>query len=610
MADSTFDNIYINNNVGIGTNEPTSRLHIVSPTGISNNVFVENIGGSLLKISTETSSASIGTENAFPLSIQTDGVPRIAISGTGNITITEPLTVQNSLTVTGNVGIGTPSPDYTLDVNGTLNVTEIYKNGAPWRLTTSEIADNAITATKIQDGSVGQAELAIGAVTELKIANNAVTEAKLANNAVTEAKLANGAVTIAKLAADARPIPNQWSTGSSGSIFYNGGNVGIGIAPPVAPLHIAGGNWNPNDTEGDLRLGDGTYKFKIGIARGGGGAGDVRIRAQGGTNRIMIGGGANDALLIQNNDVSIPSGRLNFGAQVRQMINLWSNEYGIGVQAGTTYFRSGANFCWFRGGSHNDTRDNAGGGARLMALNEAGDLILSARTNPEADPSKSPCRALVDLNKKLVINLANDYSDGVQIDGTVRFTGAIGGFTANNVDEWPNVVWYRDIAAGWDEGLIKHASNKGFFGRAGFGIHIHASRDWGIWSTNWTPLLGVEGGTGNVLARGSIRQASSRNLKENIDNLTAKDAIKTLKELNPIKFNYKTDDRKETHLGFIAEDVPELVASHDRQGLSSMDIVAVLTKVLQEQQKTISVLAEKVKALEAQQGCQSANLKD
>jgi hypothetical protein len=41
------------------------------------------------------------------------------------------------------------------------------------------------------------------------------------------------------------------------------------------------------------------------------------------------------------------------------------------------------------------------------------------------------------------------------------------------------------------------------------------------------------------------------------------------------------------HVGFIAEDVPELVATSDWKGLESMDIVAVLTKVVQEQQKAM-----------------------
>ena len=71
----------------------------------------------------------------------------------------------------------------------------------------------------------------------------------------------------------------------------------------------------------------------------------------------------------------------------------------------------------------------------------------------------------------------------------------------------------------------------------------------------------------------------------------------TLKELSPVKFNYKADS-KETHVGFISEDVPALVATSDRKGMSPMDVVAVLTKVVQEQQKTIAELSEKLKELE------------
>ena len=58
---------------------------------------------------------------------------------------------------------------------------------------------------------------------------------------------------------------------------------------------------------------------------------------------------------------------------------------------------------------------------------------------------------------------------------------------------------------------------------------------------------------------------------------------------------------RSTDIGFIAEDVPELVATPDRKGLSAMDMVGVLTKAVQEQQQTIVALTKQVTALEASQ---------
>jgi hypothetical protein len=77
---------------------------------------------------------------------------------------------------------------------------------------------------------------------------------------------------------------------------------------------------------------------------------------------------------------------------------------------------------------------------------------------------------------------------------------------------------------------------------------------------------------------------SSREYKDNIKELKTEDAMSTLQGLNPVTFNYKTTP-DENQVGFIAEDVPELVATNDHKGLSPMDVVAVLTKVVQEQQK-------------------------
>ncbi len=101
---------------------------------------------------------------------------------------------------------------------------------------------------------------------------------------------------------------------------------------------------------------------------------------------------------------------------------------------------------------------------------------------------------------------------------------------------------------------------------------------------------------------GTWNSASSRELKENIHELAQAEAVAALLALQPVKFNYKAE-RGEDYVGFIAEDVPELVASNDRRSLSPTDIVAVLTRVLQQQQQAVEeqqqVIAELRARLEA-----------
>jgi len=80
--------------------------------------------------------------------------------------------------------------------------------------------------------------------------------------------------------------------------------------------------------------------------------------------------------------------------------------------------------------------------------------------------------------------------------------------------------------------------------------------------------------------------SSSREVKDDIKDLTADEAVEALAGLEPVKYCYKADSSDE-HVGFIAEDVPGLVAAKDRKGMSAMDVTAVLTKVLQEQQRLV-----------------------
>jgi hypothetical protein len=116
-------------------------------------------------------------------------------------------------------------------------------------------------------------------------------------------------------------------------------------------------------------------------------------------------------------------------------------------------------------------------------------------------------------------------------------------------------------------------------------LHINYAGEFGI---NQAPVAGheIHTSSGAYLASGTWTNASSRELKDNIRDLPADAAAQTLASLRPVTFNYKTDTQWQ-HVGFIAEDVPDLVASPDRKGLSPMDIVAVLTKVVQEQNQRL-----------------------
>jgi Chaperone of endosialidase len=129
-------------------------------------------------------------------------------------------------------------------------------------------------------------------------------------------------------------------------------------------------------------------------------------------------------------------------------------------------------------------------------------------------------------------------------------------------------------------------------------LHIAGNGNIGLDGvTNPTnPIQHISGA--RLTAGGLWVSASSRAYKMDIHDLPAPVAMAAFKKLDPVQFRYKRNP-SEHHLGFIAEDVPDIVAMKDRKGLSSLDIVALLTKVVQEQQKQIDQLSARVKELES-----------
>jgi len=116
----------------------------------------------------------------------------------------------------------------------------------------------------------------------------------------------------------------------------------------------------------------------------------------------------------------------------------------------------------------------------------------------------------------------------------------------------------------------------------------------GMNSTLASHLIELDGGA--YCDGGAWVTGSSRDLKKDIEAISYTEALQAIMQLSPVSYRYKKTPA-EKHIGFIAEDVPEMVAVNSRKGLETMDFVAVLTKVVQEQQKAIAHLQLELEAL-------------
>lgn len=105
--------------------------------------------------------------------------------------------------------------------------------------------------------------------------------------------------------------------------------------------------------------------------------------------------------------------------------------------------------------------------------------------------------------------------------------------------------------------------------------------------------LHLANGASNV--NGQWLQASSRSYKKNIHDLSGEDAMKALRGLTSVQYQFKRDASNEKMVGFIAEDIPELLAVKGRKNVDPLKIVAVLTKAIQVQDKALLETNKRIK---------------
>ncbi len=280
------------------------------------------------------------------------------------------------------------------------------------------------------------------------------------------------------------------SDGPSGAsrLFIRGsdGNVGLGTIEPAANLHIRGA---------------GSSQVLMGDWKGGANYAGISLNGTLDASNYNVLSAPTDKSLYLNRP---PGSDIRFRmANNDQMALSTAGHLGIGTEAPLA-------------------RLQVVGGAIMPAPGNADTAGIQFPNDPfggAGDNAWIRYYARAGEACTLEIGIANDGDDHIALMpsgnvgiGTVapayklHVAGSLsfGGFTVNDADEWPNVVWCRDTARAWDEGLIKGNSSKGVYNRAGFGIHMHESKHFCFYSTNWNPLMDLEGGSGNLYVRGNV----------------------------------------------------------------------------------------------------------
>jgi len=257
--------------VGVGTDQPDRDVHINRDADEEVGIIIENnnMGAS------STVSVTFADENGGMAAIALHDDDHPEYSGAMSILNNRPGGYINFLTGSlermviaedGRVGIGVKSPIQMLDVSGGIRIDN----------TATGVAGSIRWTGTDFEGYDGSGWLSLTSL---------------------GGSLPSGT--------DGQTLRHSRSGWEAVSNLYNDGeNIGIGTTTPLTRLDILGGNWDLDNTEGDLRIGNEAYRLEIGVDTSDASKpGTAYIRSQGGWEQLVLGSGSEDVMKINGHGI-------------------------------------------------------------------------------------------------------------------------------------------------------------------------------------------------------------------------------------------------------------------------------------------------------------------
>jgi|UniRef100_A0A6C0AMS3 hypothetical protein len=182
-------------NVGVGTTSPSRKLHVTTAMRIGGS-------GAVLDFGDDFTTQIYRNATTSEMRFNTNSLERITITSTGNL------------------GIATTSPGFTLDVNGSMRA--MTYTGGSMQLS-GTINATLLATTSISSGIIN--------ATNSTITNVVATTLTSGNIYFTGNLYKNGVLFSGT---------SQWSNGAGTTIHYTSGNVGIGRINPEYTLDVTG----------------------------------------------------------------------------------------------------------------------------------------------------------------------------------------------------------------------------------------------------------------------------------------------------------------------------------------------------------------------------------